>query len=281
VLPYDYLVIATGSDLDYSGVARLDRPLAIGVAVAIAPPGLTPVPVGVPKTGNMTVNMARAAAQNLADIVRGRTPQNEPNLGVMCMGDMGDEAIFLWAKPALPSPGIHSTLEGALGELAEDWFRAILHLEDEARVHWTSLRQLQRGLYMSRIEAFEDHAKQYDAWVEGNQVAYEAELKAIRAVLPARGHGLEIGVGTARLAAPLHDHFGVDPTRAVSAIARTGGVEVASLTILALRFSKPHACSKLAGALSSVLLTETVLGNAVRREQRSQSLLRRREVLFR
>jgi sulfide:quinone oxidoreductase len=75
---------------------------AVGVAVAIAPPGPTAVPVGVPKTGNMTVNMARAAAQNLADVVRGRTPQAEPTLGVVCMDDMGDEAIFLRAKPVLP-----------------------------------------------------------------------------------------------------------------------------------------------------------------------------------
>lgn len=75
---------------------------AVGVAVAIAPPSPTPVPVGIPKTGNMTVNKARAAARNLADIVHGRTPQPEPSLGVFCMDDMGDEAIFLRAKPVLP-----------------------------------------------------------------------------------------------------------------------------------------------------------------------------------
>jgi sulfide:quinone oxidoreductase len=75
---------------------------AVGVAIAIAPPGPTPVAVGVPKTGNMTVNMARAAAQNLADIALGRNPQTEPSLGVICMDDMGDEAIFLRAKPVLP-----------------------------------------------------------------------------------------------------------------------------------------------------------------------------------
>jgi len=75
---------------------------AVGVAIAIAPPAPTPVAVGVPKTGNMTVNMARAAAHNLADIIHGRNPQTEPNLGVICMDDMGDKAIFLRAKPVLP-----------------------------------------------------------------------------------------------------------------------------------------------------------------------------------
>ena len=75
---------------------------AVGVAVAIAPPSPTPVPVGVPKTGNMTVNMARAAARNLADVVCGRQPRTEPSLGVLCLDDMGDKAIFLRAKPVLP-----------------------------------------------------------------------------------------------------------------------------------------------------------------------------------
>lgn len=75
---------------------------AVGVAVAIAPPSPTPVPVGVPKTGNMTVNMARAAAHNLADVAKGRQPQAQPSLGVICMDDMGDQAIFLRAKPVLP-----------------------------------------------------------------------------------------------------------------------------------------------------------------------------------
>ena len=60
------------------------------------------VAIGVPKTGHMTVNMARAAAQNLADVVQGRNPQTGPSLGVFCMDDMGDEAIFLRAKPVLP-----------------------------------------------------------------------------------------------------------------------------------------------------------------------------------
>jgi sulfide:quinone oxidoreductase len=39
---------------------------AAGVAVAIAPPGFTPVPVAVPKTGHMTELMAQAAARNIA-----------------------------------------------------------------------------------------------------------------------------------------------------------------------------------------------------------------------
>lgn len=75
---------------------------AVGVAIAIAPPAPTAIPVGVPKTGNMTVNMARTAARNVANIIGGREPQPEDSLGVLCMDDMGDQAIFLRAKPVLP-----------------------------------------------------------------------------------------------------------------------------------------------------------------------------------
>ncbi len=75
---------------------------AVGVAVAISPPSPTSVAVGVPKTGNMTVSMARVAARNLADIVHGRQPHTDSSLGIFCMDDMGDTAIFLMAKPVLP-----------------------------------------------------------------------------------------------------------------------------------------------------------------------------------
>jgi SAM-dependent methyltransferase len=75
-------------------------------------------------------------------------------------------------------------------------------------------------------EAFERYANEYDAWFERNPVAYEAELRAIRAALPASGSGLEIGVGTGRFAGPLGVRAGVDPSAAMVAVARTRGVEV-------------------------------------------------------
>jgi SAM-dependent methyltransferase len=75
-------------------------------------------------------------------------------------------------------------------------------------------------------EAFERYANEYDAWFERNPVAYEAELRAIRAVLPASGFVLEIGVGTGRFAGPLGIRTGIDPSPAMAAIARAGGIEV-------------------------------------------------------
>jgi len=75
---------------------------AVGVAMAIAPPEATPVPTGVPKTGFMTVNMAKTAAATIASDVTGRAAQPGGELGVVCLMDMGSTAAYMKAYPVLP-----------------------------------------------------------------------------------------------------------------------------------------------------------------------------------
>jgi sulfide:quinone oxidoreductase len=75
---------------------------AIGIAMAIAPPEATPVPTGVPKTGFMTVKMAKTAAATIASDVLGRTPPVADELGVVCLMDMGNTAALMKAYPVLP-----------------------------------------------------------------------------------------------------------------------------------------------------------------------------------
>jgi sulfide:quinone oxidoreductase len=75
---------------------------AIGVAIAIAPPEVTPVPTGVPKTGFMTVKMAKTAAATIASDITGRTPPLADELGVICLMDMGNTAALMKAYPVLP-----------------------------------------------------------------------------------------------------------------------------------------------------------------------------------
>jgi sulfide:quinone oxidoreductase len=75
---------------------------SVGVAVAIAPPEQTPVPTGVPKTGFMTVKMAKDASKTIASEILGRDiPQTEP-VDVICLMDMGNTAAYMKAKPVLP-----------------------------------------------------------------------------------------------------------------------------------------------------------------------------------
>jgi ubiquinone/menaquinone biosynthesis C-methylase UbiE len=77
---------------------------------------------------------------------------------------------------------------------------------------------------MSNI--FDRYYKKYDAWYDRNKFAYLSELEAVRKVLPKKGKGLEIGVGTGRFAQPLGIQYGIDPSKRMLEIARKRGVEV-------------------------------------------------------
>jgi len=76
---------------------------AVGVAMAIAPPEATPIPTGVPKTGFMTVKMAKTAAATIASDITGRAVEPGDELGVICLMDMGNTAALMKAYPVLPS----------------------------------------------------------------------------------------------------------------------------------------------------------------------------------
>lgn len=77
---------------------------------------------------------------------------------------------------------------------------------------------------MSNI--FDRYYKRYDAWYNKNKFAYLSELEAIKELLPKKGKGLEIGVGTARFAAPLGITTGVDPSENMLKIAKKRGINV-------------------------------------------------------
>ncbi|MEW6657335.1 MAG: class I SAM-dependent methyltransferase [Thermodesulfobacteriota bacterium] len=73
---------------------------------------------------------------------------------------------------------------------------------------------------------FEESAQEYDEWFVRHEFAYQSELAAIKAFLPKKGQGLEIGVGTGRFAAALGIKVGVEPAKAMAVIARERGIEV-------------------------------------------------------
>ncbi len=76
------------------------------------------------------------------------------------------------------------------------------------------------------IEVFEESAKEYDDWFIRHELAYWSELTAVRALIPPAGQSLEIGVGTGRFAGPLGIEVGVEPARAMAAIAKDRGIKV-------------------------------------------------------
>jgi len=79
---------------------EFDNVYAVGVTVAYPPVDQTPVPVNFPKTGHMTVQMAKAAARNIAADIRGGDRVARP-LSVRCVMDLGDRAAYMaaWPRP--------------------------------------------------------------------------------------------------------------------------------------------------------------------------------------
>jgi sulfide:quinone oxidoreductase len=75
---------------------------AVGVAVAMAPPEKTRVPTGIPKTGFMTVKMAKEAANVISAEILGKPLSETEQLGVICLLDLGRTAAMMKAVPLYP-----------------------------------------------------------------------------------------------------------------------------------------------------------------------------------
>lgn len=76
----------------------------------------------------------------------------------------------------------------------------------------------------TRILPFDRHWRQYEDWFRVHANAYEAEVRALRELIPALERGLEVGVGSGRFASPLGIRFGVDPSPSMAALARARGI---------------------------------------------------------
>jgi ubiquinone/menaquinone biosynthesis C-methylase UbiE len=88
------------------------------------------------------------------------------------------------------------------------------------------------------IQVFETAAREYDAWFEANRPVYQSEIQALQTLAGPHGRGLEIGVGTGRFALPLGIKMGLEPARAMAAIARERGIQVIRGVAEALPFSR-------------------------------------------
>lgn len=85
---------------------------AVGVCVAIAPVGVTPVPVGVPKTGFMIESMVTATAMNIGALLRGETPNAQPTWNAICLADFGDSGVAFLAQPQIPPRNVNWSSKG-------------------------------------------------------------------------------------------------------------------------------------------------------------------------
>ena len=85
---------------------------AIGVCVAIAPVGATPVPVGVPKTGFMIESMVTATAMNIGSLLRGEPATAQPTWNAICLADFGDSGVAFLAQPQIPPRNVNWSSKG-------------------------------------------------------------------------------------------------------------------------------------------------------------------------
>lgn len=79
---------------------------------------------------------------------------------------------------------------------------------------------------VSKINAFDQFAQEYDLWFDAYPFAYQSEIEAVRRFIPSRGAGVEVGVGTGRFSTPFGITIGVEPSESMVAIARSRGIEV-------------------------------------------------------
>lgn len=79
---------------------------------------------------------------------------------------------------------------------------------------------------MPKIEPFEKFPQEYEAWFEKHSSLYDAEIEAIRKILPPFKNGIEIGIGSGRFAVPFGITIGVEPSAKMAEIARSKGIEV-------------------------------------------------------
>jgi len=82
-------------------------------------------------------------------------------------------------------------------------------------------------LMNEKSHIFESLADDYDRWFDDHAEVYHAQLRLLGRAVPSAGHGLEIGVGSGRFAAPLGIRCGIDPSFPLAEMAKRRGVEVA------------------------------------------------------
>ena len=90
---------------------------------------------------------------------------------------------------------------------------------------------------MHGVALFDKYADEYDRWFDANERIYQAEVNALRKLVPRSGFGVEIGVGTGRFSVPFGIRIGIDPARSMAQIAKARDISVCQALGECLPFS--------------------------------------------
>ncbi len=91
---------------------------------------------------------------------------------------------------------------------------------------------------MPKIKPFENHLELYEEWFENNKIVFESEVKTIRKLLPVKGKGIELGVGTGQFSSRLGIETGLDPSKQMRKVAQNRGITTIDGVAEALPFKK-------------------------------------------
>ncbi len=76
------------------------------------------------------------------------------------------------------------------------------------------------------MTVFNQYAPEYDRWFDENVPTFQAELNALKHVVPKSVRGIEIGAGTGRFSIPVAINLGVEPSKAMARIAHQRGLPI-------------------------------------------------------
>ncbi|MBN1297255.1 class I SAM-dependent methyltransferase [bacterium] len=104
---------------------------------------------------------------------------------------------------------------------------------------------------MALTKPFDTHCDEYDAWFDRHHDLYEAELDAIRRLMPPPPtRMLEVGVGSGKFAVPLGIDIGIEPSKTMVTRAYQKGIRVCRAGAEKLPFSD--------GVFDCVLMVTTI-----------------------
>jgi sulfide:quinone oxidoreductase len=126
-----------------------------GVVTQLAPPEQTEVPLGAPKTGQMTESMAIAVSHNIArELGEVQSRPVKPSLEAICMAAFGDTGIIFIAAPVVPDPMVgHRRHATALEGIWVNWIKDAFEWYFLAKMRWgVAVPWFERlGLFLLRL----------------------------------------------------------------------------------------------------------------------------------
>ncbi len=119
---------------------EFDSVYSVGVITQLKPIEATPIPIGVPKVGQMTEEMVMAAAHNIAldlGVISGQPLK--PTLQAICFADFGDSGALFLADPLLPDAAGHRHRAFTTKGIWVSWMKTAFekYFMDKMRVGWT------------------------------------------------------------------------------------------------------------------------------------------------